>query len=55
MFALLESEVLLSHEIYCTILQTNHEEAAALNNYNQPQIIRAALASENTSSMVSER
>lgn len=55
MFAWWEMEVLLSHEICFTIPQTNNEEVAALNNYNLSQISRAALAAENTSSMVSEK
>lgn len=48
MFGLLEMEELLSHEICCTIPQTNNEEVAALNNYSLSQINRAALAAENT-------
>lgn len=45
----------LSHEICCTIPQTNNGEVAALNNYNLSQISRAALAAENASHMVSEK
>lgn len=48
MFGLWEMEVPLSHEICCSVPQTNNEEVAACNNYCLSKISRAVQAADNT-------